>query len=286
MDNIPIRQIQTVEKPSLLGRFNIRDIQELLGGNDLVQGLHRHNFFLLVFLKKGLGRHEIDFTSYPVWDHSLFLLRPGQVHQLVLEAGSAGYLIQFDGDFCYSQNKSSQQLLRKASSRNYCGLGVEGFGKLDSILGFVLKEFAEKQEGFEEVIKSSLSIFFIELLRQRQTTEVSAADASAYTQEQLERFLELLERHISENKQVSEYADMLNLSTYQLNAITKTSLNKTASELINGQLVLESKRQLLATSNQVNQIAYQLGYEDVSYFIRFFKKQTGSSPEAFRNNFK
>jgi AraC-like DNA-binding protein len=81
---------------------------------------------------------------------------------------------------------------------------------------------------------------------------------------------------------VSFYADLLNLSSYQLNAITKATLGKTCSELINEFIILEAKRTLLATSNQVNQIAYHLGYEDVSYFIRFFKKHTGYSPEAFR----
>lgn len=79
---------------------------------------------------------------------------------------------------------------------------------------------------------------------------------------------------------------MLHLTTYQLNAITKETLGKTGSQLINEQILLEAKRQLLSTSNQVNQIAYDLGYEDVSYFIRFFKKHIGNSPEIFRQNFK
>ncbi|MBL7932446.1 MAG: AraC family transcriptional regulator, partial [Bacteroidia bacterium] len=74
--------------------------------------------------------------------------------------------------------------------------------------------------------------------------------------------------------------------SYQLNSITKSLLGKTCSEIINEQIILEARRYLLATSNQVNQIAYQLGYEDVSYFIRFFKKHTGHSPDSFRQNFK
>jgi AraC-like DNA-binding protein len=78
---------------------------------------------------------------------------------------------------------------------------------------------------------------------------------------------------------------MMNLSSYQLNAITKKTLGKTCSQLINEYILLEAKRYLLATSEQVNQIADHLGYEDVSYFIRFFKKNTGHSPEAFRYNF-
>jgi AraC-like DNA-binding protein len=79
---------------------------------------------------------------------------------------------------------------------------------------------------------------------------------------------------------VSEYAAMMNLSTYQLNAITKQTLGKTCSQLIDEHIILEAKRYLLATANQVNQIADHLGYEDVSYFTRFFKKHTGYSPEC------
>ena len=46
------------------------------------------------------------------------------------------------------------------------------------------------------------------------------------------------------------------------------------------------RRQLLATTNQVNHIASELGYEDPSYFFRFFRKHTGYSPQSYRNNFK
>lgn len=79
---------------------------------------------------------------------------------------------------------------------------------------------------------------------------------------------------------------MLSITPYQLNAITKALLHKTGSELINEHIILEAKRMLIGTANQVNQIANMLGYDDPSYFIRYFKKQTGLTPEAFRQNFK
>jgi AraC family transcriptional activator of pobA len=287
MKNIPIRHIHEIQKePNLSGSFSIRDIQELLDDKDMVQELHRHDFFYILVLKKGSGYHEIDFTSYEVCNHSVFLMRPGQVHQLTLNAGSTGYLLQFKSDFFYSQNKLSQQLLRKVSHINFCNLDDNGFKKLYAILTYAFNEYYNKQEGYQEVIKSNLSIFFIELVRHRQNKTTSSTESTPYTQEQLEKFLELLEINITKNKQVSQYADMLNISTYQLNSVTKTSLNKTPSELINEHIILETKRQLLATSDQINQIAYYLGYEDISYFIRFFKKHTGYSPEAFRHNFK
>src|SRR5690606_12498065 len=259
---------------------------KMLGGKDMLQELHRHDFFFILVLGKGSGLHEIDFTPYTVIDHSVFLMRPGQVHKLALKAGSTGYLLQFKSDFLYFQTLLQQQLLRKVNHINFCNLGLSGFKKLDSILAHILKEYDEKQEGYHEVIASNLTIFFIELIRHRQNNEATKSKANAYLQEKLEKFIELLEKHLSDHKQVSEYAALLNLSVYQLNAITKTLLNKTSSELINENVILESKRQLLATSNQVSQIAYHLGYEDPSYFIRFFKKHTGATPEAFRQNSK
>lgn len=287
MEKIPIRRIKGIpNEPNLSGSFSIREIQELLEGEDMIQELHRHDFYYILVLEKGSGSHEIDFTAYEIFDHSIFLMRPGQVHQITLKAGSTGYLLQFKTDFFYTQNKLSQELLRKVSHINFCSLKGSGFKRMEAILSYIVKEYSEKQEGYQEVIKSNLSIFFIELVRHRQNKTIAPNDTNQYSQEQLEKFYELLETHITKNKQVSQYADMLHISIYQLNAITKTLLNKTPSELINEHIVLESKRQLLATSNQVNQIADHLGYDDISYFIRFFKKHTDYSPESFRNNFK
>jgi AraC family transcriptional activator of pobA len=287
MENIPIRHIhESPKEPNLSGSFSIRDIQDLLLEKDMVQELHRHDFYYILVLKKGSGYHAIDFKPYEVCNHTIFLMRPGQVHQLTLKTGSSGYLLQFKTDFFNSQNRLAQEFLRKVSHINFCSLDSDGFNKLETILSYILKEYNEKQEVYQEVIKSNLSIFFIELVRHRQNKEIATKESNPYLQEQLEKFLELLETNITKNKQVSQYADMLNISTYQLNAITKTLLNKTPSELINEHIVLESKRQLLATSNQVTQIADQLGYDDISYFIRFFKKHTKYSPEAFRHNYK
>ncbi len=287
MKDIPIRHIKATEiEPNFSERFGIRNVRDLLGGKDMIQELHRHDFFFILALEKGNGSHVIDFMPYEVGDYSVFCMRPGQVHELSLKTGSSGYLMEFGTDFYYPHDKESNQLLRKASSANLCKLDSSGFKKVISLLGYILQEYTDKKEGYIEVIKANLGIFFIEHLRHRKEEKSLSNNVNPYAQEQLEKFLELLEKHIYSHKQVSQYADLMNLSTYQLNTITKTTLGKTCSDLINEYTILESKRHLLATSNQINQIAYLLGYEDVSYFIRFFKKQTGYSPEAFRHNFR
>jgi AraC family transcriptional activator of pobA len=279
MNKIPIRNIIATQKePAFSESFSIRDIQALLAGQDMVQELHRHNFFYILALNKGTGNHDIDFSPCTISDNSIFFMRPGQVHQLVLKAGSTGYLMQFRDDFFSPHDKTSNLLLRKAGKINHYQLNA----KLLTILTYISQEYADIQAAYQEVIKANMSVFFIELVRQQGSN--SSGNVPLYTQERLEEFLELLETHVFSHKQVAEYAAMMNLSTYQLSAITRETLGKTCSALINDHIILEAKRYLLATSNQINQIADHLGYEDVSYFIRFFKKHTGHSPEAFRYN--
>lgn len=53
--------------------------------------------------------------------------------------------------------------------------------------------------------------------------------------------------------------------------------------MITDRVILEIKRMLIDKQLAVNEVALGVGYEDYSYFSRFFKKQTGMSPTEFRN---
>ena len=283
MQKIPVRHIK---EPHSTKSFNIIKLEKLLSENDLVQELHRHNFFFALFLENASGEHIIDFTSYPVNNHSIFFMRPGQVHQLTLKKGSSGYLIQFNRDFYSPKEEPTNFVLRKVSHKNHCPLNAEKFKQLILILSFIYEENTQKQDRYKEIIKANLEILFIKIVRQSQHPKTISNNENQYSQERLEELLELLENNILTHKKVTEYAEMMRLSSFQLNKITKETVGKTCSQIITEQILLEAKRNLLGTSYQINQIAYNLGYEDTSYFIRFFKKRTGVSPETFRKNFK
>lgn len=183
-------------------------------------------------------------------------------------------MMQFTSGFCHHT-----QLLRRVGAVNAY---VDKEGNALQVLKGIFREYQQQREQYREVIRSCLHVFLITLFRLQQAP--SRDNSNSYTQERLEALLDMLEAHIHTHKKASQYAAMLHLSLYQLNAVSRSALGKTVSELINEQIVLEAKRQLLATTAQIGQIAERLGYEDVSYFIRFFKKQTGLTPEVFRSN--
>jgi AraC-like DNA-binding protein len=283
MKDIPIRSILPPNTGEL-DSFRIFSVSEVLSGEDMNQALHRHDFYFILLVSKGIGTHEIDFVAYPITDNTISLMRPGQVHQLELRADTEGYWLAFNKKFEFLSMVKDNTLLRKATCRNFYNLNQKDVNALSSIFQIILAEYRLKQAGFEHVIKASLEILLIHFLRYQQKDQAVSL-VNQYQQEKLQEFLDLLETNISTHKQAAAYADMVNLSPFQLNSITKSLLGRTISELIDDQILLEAKRYLLGTPNQVSQIAFQLGYMDVSYFIRFFKKRMGVTPEAYRKNF-
>src|SRR4051812_29546542 len=124
MKPIPIRSIQTIAPE--ISNFMVRQLPLAPGLSKMTQGLHRHDFFFILFVKNASGVHEIDFTTHKVKNYSIFFVRPGQVHQMSLNPNASGYLIQFNRNF-YSEDKTSGDLLQRVVSRNVCQLNAKQF---------------------------------------------------------------------------------------------------------------------------------------------------------------
>jgi AraC-like DNA-binding protein len=105
-------------------------------------------------------------------------------------------------------------------------------------------------------------------------------------------FLELLERQfpIEDNQQkvtlrsASDFANQLNIHVNHLNRAVKESTQKTTSQLIAERVLQEAKILLRHGGGSVSEIAYALGFSEVTHFDNFFKKHTQISPLKFRNN--
>ncbi|WP_293312906.1 helix-turn-helix domain-containing protein [Pedobacter sp. UBA5917] len=83
---------------------------------------------------------------------------------------------------------------------------------------------------------------------------------------------------------VSTLASQLSLSPRYLSDLLKQETGKTAIELIHIYLINEAKNRLRSNDQRVSEIAYALGFEDLSYFSRLFKRETGSTPNQFKKH--
>jgi AraC family transcriptional activator of pobA len=104
-------------------------------------------------------------------------------------------------------------------------------------------------------------------------------------------FLELLERQfpIDESHQkinirsASGFAGQLNVHVNHLNRAVKDTTQKTTTQIIAERILQESKILLKHSAWSVSEIAYSLGFTEVTHFNNFFKKQVQLRPLKFRN---
>jgi AraC-like DNA-binding protein len=97
-------------------------------------------------------------------------------------------------------------------------------------------------------------------------------------------FRDLLEAHYKDQKQVSYYAAQLLITEKRLNQATTKVLDKTPKEIIDDRIMLEAKRLLAHTSENIKEVGYALGFEEPTNFIKYFKKHASTTPTEFREN--
>jgi AraC family transcriptional regulator, transcriptional activator of pobA len=100
----------------------------------------------------------------------------------------------------------------------------------------------------------------------------------------LRKYLNKIEENYIDQHEVSAYADMLNISAGHLSEVVKEQSGKPAITHIHERLIVEAKRLLFHTDYAIKEIAFTLGFEDASYFNRFFKRITGDTPAVYRTS--
>lgn len=108
---------------------------------------------------------------------------------------------------------------------------------------------------------------------------------STIKKENLDLFREfafLVETHFKQYKSVEQYAELLNKSPKTLSNMFKKAGVLPPMRIIKNRITLEAQRLLKYTNIPISQIGFELGYEDIQSFSRFFKSETGISPTDFR----
>ncbi|TGD78815.1 helix-turn-helix domain-containing protein [Hymenobacter wooponensis] len=240
---------------------------------------HSHNFYLLLYVTQGHGTHTIDLVTYDLQPGSLFFMTPGQVHHWELSEDAQGYVVFFEADFYLFRYPGPRLYDYPFFSSAYSpvlhlGLSDQAIRPLIERMWVEDTTPAPQQD---EVVRSYLHIC-LELAARQYPAPVATPEEPRHAQQLLREFGLLLNEHFRTQRSVQHYADMLHISPNHLNALCRRQLGKTASTLIQERVLVEAHRLLRHTDATVGQVADALGFEDASYFSRYFRKHTGHSP--------
>lgn len=155
--------------------------------------------------------------------------------------------------------------------------------RLNNFWEILLQEMKEQDNLQLEMLQMLLKqilIISLRLYKRERNWEKESPEQMDIVQ----NFNYLLEKHFRQYHKVEDYADLLYKSPKTLsNAFTKL-IGKSPLQLIRERILLEARRMLYYTEKPISEIGYELGYEDMTSFSRFFKQMEGVSPSVYREN--
>lgn len=239
----------------------------------------RKDFFEIVWLKNEDPLHGISDPAYGIKGDWIYLIPPYRVHQLN-KAGKNGELISFKRSMLEEEDKDFLLDL----FRIFNVQGEFSCIRLDETsakgLGAIYRLMEEEYNGGNNfgMLRALLKVFLLKLITVKEH-EFSGHDVH---QKRVYEFLMLLESNFLTVTNIDFYAGKLGISSKRLNQILREKLDKTGTQIIHDRLILEAKRKIIHSDVTIKEIAYDLGFTDRPYFSRFFKKQTGDTPEEFQ----
>ena len=253
-------------------------------GNDFDR-IHRLNYFSLIWITEGMGTVRVDFKEYGIFKNSLFAFSPYQPF-MFLAVKMKGTAICFDPDFFCIQKQQTEVacLFNNIHQLPYTIINENSTSLLSLLIGQMRAEINSAAPAQYEMLVSYLKIFLITVsrLKMEQQPETIALIPDLKEPFILQKLRDRIEKDFREKHTAGDYARTLNISTKTLAKITKDYFNRTLTELIAERIIMEAKRELYMTRKPVKEIAWELGYEDVHYFSRFFKTNTKISPQVYR----
>lgn len=254
--------------------------------------IHTHDFIEIVYCAEGTGFHHIgdeilrvrrgDLFLIPVGVHHVF--RPASAdkdrllvvyncvfpYELIEQLGS---LISLDPQFIGLLQPAQQ----KPKSWSHC---QDRNGELYEILERLYTEYLSKESGYIDMLKGLLIQLLVTLQR-------FLVQPGSRTKQPLpgkfHDVLRYVEDHCSTNISLTELADRCELSVSQFQRHFKKMTGQTFLKFLQNCRIQRCCRMLQTTDHSIEFIANSIGYQDMKFFNKLFKKKTGVTPRLYRN---
>ncbi|RBL89311.1 helix-turn-helix domain-containing protein [Chitinophaga flava] len=270
------------------GRNNLFDIRLVGEGHkehpSFFMAPHRKDFYMLVLVEEGSSKHWVDMQPYTLKPDTFYFTAPQQVHVKEHAVPMRGIVLCFTDAFLAAaahQPIRKLPILQNPSNGHEMLLQPTEVAYIRDTMRRMAEEYLQQPDWYNSMLQAYLHVLLIYL--SRLYTEKFTAEENKPDRILLKKFLDLIETNYTIHHEVAAYADLLNITAGHLGDVIRQQSGKPAIGHIHARLLLEARRLLFHTDHSIKEIAFALGFEDASYFNRFFKRGSNETPQAFRN---
>ncbi|MGV8135011.1 MAG: AraC family transcriptional regulator [Mangrovibacterium sp.] len=238
---------------------------------------------------KGTGKVKINFKEYLTEENSILTILPNQIVEIIensddLFIETLAFSFDFLSDIPIPKDFNMPGRVAKKPMLKLPGKDIQNLLRYHS---FIIDTFNNKKSSlFEQIIKGQLYSLLMEIaaLYIEREAEAKIERNSTRREDITEQFLELLKDHCKSERSASYYADKMFITPKYLSATLKKVTGRSINSWIEDAVIMEAKILLRSTNFTVLQISEDLNFPNSSYFGRFFKKNTGMTPQKYRES--
>jgi AraC-like DNA-binding protein len=245
---------------------------------------HFLSFYDITLIQEGAGKFALDDIDFPVEPNQLYFTAPAQVREWKVAESPRGLVLIFEEEFLCSFFSDPLFVKNLSFFRNKLAPPQL---KLSDEQGRYLTNLLLQ---IEREIESSKETHLLRALLYQALAWLNNVYRLAYRltekpqNPRVVRFFQLVENHYCTEHVTSFYAEELCITPGYLNELVKSETGVSAKQYIINRLITEARRMLQFSETPVAEIAWKLGFEDSSYFVRLFRNEIGVSPLAFRKS--
>lgn len=242
--------------------------------SDPHRGFERIDFQCFVYVRSGSYTHVVDFETYELVDHSCLMISPGQVHRFGPPSDWTGWMLIVSGH--HVPDGAGELPAHVRLDGELAGAVAELFERMaaDATLPMNRQRLVQLLALQTSVLVGRLA------LGVSAATTVRSVDPTLLSR--YRDYRASVDDDYRRNHLVAAYAHRLGCSSRSLNRACRAIADVSAKDVIVARIVLESKRRLALGDDTVAAIGRQLGFDEATNFVKFFRRETGTTPAAFR----
>lgn len=284
--------------PPLHPHFDIRSFEENMQSVKEQMPPFRHEFYAIAIKADGVGKVRTgEFNDFPEGT-TIFFNTPFQVLSWDIVPNWKGYYIIFSQDFI-AQSSVLQDILRifpflKMDTSIPFTIPASALEGILSVFSSIWREYHGKEADKFQLIEAQVFLLLSHVRRffeQQVDTQLAKESLKAADLKLLSRYQTLIQTSFYPDAQLetfsnlhstSYYAQKLSVHPNHLNAVVKSASGITALSHIHNHILSLAKSYLAQTDWSVKEIAYSLHFDSPNGFSSFFKRNTKTTPLAYR----
>ncbi len=218
------------------------------------------NYYELTICFHGTLNYVVNNINYDLTDGDIIFLQPGSIRSRKPTTENSDYI---------SFNFFSTQTIALP-------IYIEsGLSNIIKMLIATIDNVNDKENYKDEII------LLLECIIVNIQNNLKIKNINPY----VKKIIKFLHQNVNKKISLKEIASHVSLSPNYADAVFSREIGKYIFDYFGDIKIQEAKKQIIENEKKLNEIAYDLGFENYNYFSRYFKKKTGSSPQNFKKSF-